>query len=193
MEVKIYREKENESLIYDENDLEMYKGLVEELGLSISPEKQKCPNVYNILNETTKAQLLALCPRIVDVKDYIRTTIPLEVLQVYKFAKDNEMFEGYEVWYDESTPDPMLVGWKYDNDRDREKGYTWNRRKYLIARWGDCALELEQLCEKGFNVIKRKLTDKATEILATAQSILKNPDMYARKAINNELSGEFRV
>lgn len=171
MEVKIYREKENESLVYKEEDLEIYKGLTESLGLSIPTETPKCPNVYQILNEKAKTQLKALCPSVADIKDYVRTTIPIEVLQVYKFTKDNEMFEGYEVWFDDSSPDPMLIGWKYRDEISRTKGYSWNRQFYLIARWGDCALEIVELCAKGFDIIKQRLVDKATELLTTAKDM----------------------
>jgi hypothetical protein len=193
MEVKIYREKENESLVYKEEDLEIYRGLTESLGLSIPTELPKCPNIYQILNDKAKNQLVAVCPRCVDIKDYKRSTIPIEVLQVYKFAKDNEMFEGYEIWFDDAAPDPMLIGWNYTDDNSREKAYTWNRRKYLIARWGDCALEMSELCAKGFEIIKQKLIDKATEMLTMGKLIVDNPDMYTRKHLDGTLSSEYRV
>lgn len=193
MEVKVYREKENLSLLYEEDDLKIYYGLAEELGIIAPVEVQKRPNIYQIINEEMKTQLTALCPSIVEVTDYKRSTIPIEVLQVLKFVKDNEMFEGFEIWYNDKAPDPMLVGWKYRSDPDRQKGYTWNRQKYLIARWGDCALEIEELCTKGFSIIKQKLIDKAIDLLAISRSILDSPDTYTRKHINNELTGDFRV
>lgn len=142
MEVKIYREKENENLILDEQQLLEYNKLAEELGLNSSQcfENNSVPNVYICMNTAVQKQLNALCPMIVPAETYTRTTIPLEVLKVYKFAKDNNMFDGFTVWFDDISPDPLLVGWKWMDSEAKDKGYTWRKNNYLIARWGDCAI-----------------------------------------------------
>lgn len=94
MEVKIYRELENETLIFNEDDLAKYNALANELGLATKEdiEDKKCPVVYPVLNQAIQRQLKALCPSNLDISEYRRSTIPLEVLEVYKFCKENEMF-----------------------------------------------------------------------------------------------------
>ena len=180
MKTKIYREPENAELTFDEEQLEEYNSLIEELKLPFKTDitKDKCPNVYVCLNTTMERQLKAICPRKSTIEEYNRSTIPIDVLRVYKFAKEQEMFEGFNILYDDVQPDPILVGWRYLNDTDREKNYSWNKTHYLIARWGDCALELPELLNLGFQKIKQDLIDRCTTALADCNAILDNPEIY---------------
>ena len=190
MEIKIYREPENTSLMHNEEDLESYNQLMSELGLktiAVSEEAPKCPNVYICVNSAMKKQLKAVCPSSENAEKYTRSTIPLEVLRAYKFAKDNAMYTGFEIWYDDVKPDPLLLGYKL-SDEDVARGYTWNKTFYLIARWGDCALELPDLLQLGFERMKQSLIDQANEAIERAQYIINNPDMHVRKALNNQFN-----
>lgn len=189
MEVKIYREKENESLILNEKELLEYNALALELGLLPAESKNnEIPNVYLCMNQAIQRQLQALCPSVVDAECYTRSTIPLEVLKVFKFAKDNKMFEGMQVWYDDIAPDPLLVGWKWNNDEAKEKNYTWMKTFYLIARWGDCACEIDELCLMGFKRIEQQLKDKATVGMDKCKAVLLNPAVYVNKILSNDVS-----
>lgn len=187
MEVKIYREPENESIIIDEESLNEYHQLTEKLGLK-NEVKEKVPNVYIALNDSMVKLLEALCPNNEEVEKYNKSTIPVEVLRVLDFAKQNEMFEGFEVWHAQSDPDPLLIGWKYLNDEDRAKDYSWNRKKYLIARWGDCAMELDDLLKKGFEILKTSLIDSTKEVQNYCNSVLSDPDGYVRKHLKSNLN-----
>ena len=189
MEVKIYREPENQDLIINEQDLQKYNELALELGLCTieQAEQQKCPSVYVCLNSAMQRQLKALCPVSVDISNYRRSTIPLEVLQAYKFCKDQDMYEGFLIMYDDVAPDPMLIGWNYQNEEARQKKYSWRRDFYLIARWGDCAMELPDLLEMGFQKIKAELIDKAKKAQSVINNILADPDLYTRDIIGNNM------
>ncbi len=187
MEVKIYREPENEAIIIDEDSLKEYHELTEKLGLK-NEVKEKVPNVYVAINDAMSKLLKALCPNTEKVADYNKSTIPLEVLKVLDFTKENEMFEGYEVWHAQNDPDPLLIGWKYLSDEDREKDFSWRRKYYLIARWGDCALELDDLLKKGFDVLKTCLVDSAKEVQNYTNSVLNDPDGYVRKHLKSNLN-----
>lgn len=187
MEVKIYREPENESIIIDEESLREYHELTQKLGLK-NEVKEKVPNVYIALNDGMIKLLEALCPNTDKAEDYNKSTIPVEVLRVLNFAKENEMFEGFEVWHAQNDPDPLLVGWKYLSDEDRNNGYSWRRKKYLIARWGDCAMELDELLKKGFEVLKTSLIDSTKEVQSYCQSVLNDPDGYVRKHLKSNLN-----
>jgi hypothetical protein len=187
MEVKIYREPENEALILDEVQLAEYNDLALELGFNtqLNVEEQNVPNVYVSLNTAMEKQLKAVCPMKVDADKYNKSTIPLEVLKVYKFAKDNKMFDGFHIWYNDVDPDPMLIGWNWQSDIDKEKGYDWRVNRFLIARWGDCALELPELIELGFQKMKQEVMDKAQSAIDVCNSVLSNPDIHVRKILSN--------
>jgi hypothetical protein len=186
--VKVYREPENESLIIDENALNAYNQLALELGLQTQEniDKGNVPNVYPCLNLAMKKQLYTLCSMNVAIESYKRTTIPLEVLEVYKFAKNHEMFEGFQIWYDDQAPDPMLIGWNYQDDESREKKYTWRKNHYLLARWGDSALEVPELLALGYEKIKTELLDQTKNVQRTLRDVLEDPDNYIRKILKDD-------
>jgi hypothetical protein len=187
MEIKIYREPENEALILDENQLAEYHELTAELGLqTVEQQEQKVPNVYAFLNTAMTKQLHAICPKHVDVQDYKKSTIPVEVLKVLKFAKANKMYEGYEIWYNDVDPDPLLIGWNFSSDNAREKQYSWQKDRFLMARWGDCALEIPELLQLGFDKLKQELIDKAKQAISTCNSVINDPEIYVRKILSEQ-------
>jgi hypothetical protein len=195
METKIYREPENESLLLDESQLEEYNALALKLGFT-TQEKADAnlkPNVYPILNAAMQKQLKALCPSEVDAAKYTRSTIPLEVLKVYEFALDNEMFDGFKIWYDDKAPDPMLIGWNYRSESDRKNKYTWNVDAYLMARWGDCAMEIPELLILGFERLKQTLIDNANIGMTLLKAVQEDPAAYVRKHLNGTSNSDFRV
>lgn len=187
MKVKVYREPENEGLILDDVQLSEYHALTSKLGLQ-NEHKQKKPNVYLPINSAMEKMLKALCPSVVSAEKYTYSTIPLEVLQVLDFAKEQEMFDGFYVWYANQNPDPLLIGWKWQDEEAKEKKYTWKIDSFLIARWGDESLEIKELLEKGFKSLKVSLIDSATETMAFCESVLKNPDQFVRKHLKGNLN-----
>lgn len=178
MEVKIYREKENEALILDEVQLEKYHALTQKLGLSLPTEEQKIPSVYVSLNFAMQKQLQAVCPANISVDKYTKSAIPLEVLEVLDFCKENSMYEGYQVWYNDVEPDPMLIGWNFEDDTARINNYTWRKNYFLIARWGDCSMELEALLKLGYQNLVREISSKAKLAVEKATSMMKSPEIY---------------
>ena len=184
MKVKIYREPENQELILDEAKLAEYNQLLEELGIAISTEK-KTPNVYQYLNSAMVKQIHVLCPMHIAVDKYTKSTIPVEVLKVLQYCKDQEMFDGYSVWWDDTAPDPVLIGWKWMSEEDKERNYSWRTDKYLIARWGDCDMEIPELMAKGFERIRQELIDNAVLAIERCNSVISNPDVYVRKILSD--------
>jgi hypothetical protein len=186
MEVKIYREPENIGLLLDENELTEYQQLAEELGIP-EVKQGKTPSVYQTLNQVQIRALEALCPARSKLDSYNRSTIPVEVLRAVKFIKENEMFDFIFVWYDDKNPDPMIIGKKYNNDNDRQKGYSWTMVNTLIARWGDCAYELPELIERGKKRLVEEKKEKAIDLLQKINSFLEYPEIH----INRYLSDGF--
>jgi hypothetical protein len=186
--VKIYREPENESLIMGDEELSEYNSIALELGLQTKEnvEQEKVPNVYLCLNTFQKKSMKVLCPSMEEISKYKRTTIPLEVLRVYKFAKEHEMFEGFQIWYNDTKPDPLLIGWKFSSEEAREKEYIWQKDHFLLARWGDCALELPELLSLAFSSLKEELLDKVKQSIQKCKNISEDPDVYVRKILKGE-------
>ena len=185
MEVKIYREPENVGLLLDENELAEYQQLAEELGIP-EVKQGKTPSVYQTLNQVQIRALEALCPAKSSLDSYNRSTIPVEVLRAIKFIKENEMFDFIKVWFDDKNPDPMIIGERYRTESDRVNGYSWNTEKVLIARWGDCAIELPELLQVGFDKLKQELIDKAKQAISTCKSVIEDPDVYVRKVLSEQ-------
>lgn len=182
MEVKIYREIENQDLILNEDHVSEYNELAAELGIIPLEQanKKNIPGIYQPLNNAMQKQLQALCPKTADLENFTFCTIPLEVLKVVQLAKKNNMYDGFQVWYNDVDPDPVLIGYTWRNEDDKGKNYTWLRNRFLIARWGDCALELPELLEKGTANLKAQLVDKAKIVLDKANAVLNNPDSYVK-------------
>ncbi len=184
MEVKIYREPENVGLLLDDEQLEKYQSLALELGIpEVKPDKT--PSVYQVLNTSQTRALEALCPATTELKNYSRSTIPVEVLQAIKFVVDNDMFDVIQVWYDDKNPDPMIIGKRYQNDNDRQKGYSWTMTSTLIARWGDCAYELNELVEMGKKRLVEEKKEKAIELLQKINSFLEYPEIHINKYLSD--------
>jgi hypothetical protein len=184
MEVKIYRELENVGLLLDEEQLEKYQSLALELGIpEVKPDKT--PSVYQVLNTSQTRALEALCPASTELKNYSRSTIPVEVLQAIKFVVDNDMFDVIQVWYDDKNPDPMIIGKRYQNDNDRQKGYSWTMTSTLIARWGDCAYELSELVEMGKKRLMEEKKEKAIDLLQKINSFLEYPEIHINKYLSD--------
>ena len=184
MEVKIYREPENVGLLLDDEQLEKYQSLALELGIpEVKPDKT--PSVYQVLNTSQTRALEALCPATTELKNYSRSTIPVEVLQAIKFVVDNDMFDVIQVWFDDKNPDPMIIGRKYNNDNDRQKGYSWTMTSTLIARWGDCAYELNELVEMGKKRLVEEKKEKAIDLLQKINSFLEYPEIHINKYLSD--------
>ena len=195
MEVKIYREPENESLILNEGELAEYNAIALELGFTTQEkvEEKNVPNVYISLNTAMEKQLKAVCPMKVDADKYNKSTIPLEVLKVYKFCKENNMFDGFHIWYNDVDPDPMLIGWNWMSESDKKNNYTWCINRFLIARWGDCALELSELLELGFEKMKQEVLDKAHSAISKCNAVIINPDIYVRQILSNTTDSDISL
>lgn len=188
MQVKIYREPENEGLIIDENSLNEYHNLIQKLGLKNETQEQKTPNVYIHINDSMSKILKALCPQVEKAENYNGSTIPVEVLKVLDYAIDNKMFDGYEIWSATKNPDPLLIGWKWQDEEAKEKGYSWRKNIFLIARWGDESLELRELLQKGFTSLKTSLIDSVKEVKSFCDAVISEPDVYVRQHLKQNLN-----
>jgi hypothetical protein len=85
-----------------------------------------------------------LFPHKSPVEEYGEGIIPLRVLQVIAYCRQNNLYRRIEVWHPEpGKRDPVLIG------TQREHSYSWsNGEDFLLARWGDALETFEALVEK---------------------------------------------
>lgn len=180
--VENYFNQELSDVVFEIEALDTWKELSQELGL----EKQldfikgkESPLPYPFLNHSMTRIYLTLCPEIVEYKKYDKTPIPLEVLQQIAFCVREKYFTKIEIWYDNKSPDPVVVGktckfYTYDKDGKRTSNFntreeakdvkhhtSWDIyetdvNQYLIARWGDALRPLKELKE----LAKERIIDR---------------------------------
>ena len=154
MATQIFIEPELETLHENSEEWEQIcTGLGLQKQLKKKGKVEKVGNPYMKLDPRTERVCQMLCPRRELYTDYEAGTLPLEALQEIHRCQENEWFPKIEVWYDDKSPDPFLIGC------DSKK---WEANKFLIARWGDELLPFDQLVDKAINryreAYKRALT-----------------------------------
>lgn len=180
--VETYIIEETQDLIYDNDKLAQWNKHVETLGLQGQTKiqvKDKSPIPFLHMKTSLVNVFTQLCPRKVDIKDYDKTPIPIEILDLAALSVRERYFDRIEIWYDDQTPDPACVGLKgvfYAYDKNWKDIGTWPTEAemlaakadypaenwghsgfrdvamYLIGRWADMKMSLEQLTEKAKNL-----------------------------------------
>lgn len=109
----------------------------------------------------------ALFPVMTEIGDYDATPIPLQVLQVAAKAKEFFPFGsspkvGLYVMHPQNhrEPDPVLIG------RRSKPGATWDVQTFLLARWGEALLPLDELRVKAHAVLLPSIQQKVVEAKA---------------------------
>jgi len=173
-QVELYFDKELSDITFDTDSLGEWKDLVSELGmdkqLSLTKGKES-PVPFPYMNESMKRVYGTLCPTIVNYKEFNKTPIPLEVMKQIAFCVREKHFTDIEIWFDDKTPDPVVVGktckyygykgasWSSENrtkDLDSKQEvldiigsggsvHETDVNKYLIAKWGDVKRSFSEL------------------------------------------------
>ena len=175
--VETFIVEETQELIYDNEKLEKWNQHVAELGLKgqarlIAPDKSPIP--FLSMNRSLVSTFETLCPARVDVEEYALMPIPVEILGLVSLCKKENYFPKIEVWYDEKTKDPAVIGLagkfrQYSYGRDinpalkdvewatkqealeagcAEKHITfYDSGKYLIGKWADVKHSFAKLKE----------------------------------------------
>jgi hypothetical protein len=173
--VETYIIEETQELIYDNEKLDQWNMRVSELGLTGQTKiqaKDKSPIPFLHMKSTLVSVFAQLCPRMVDIKDYDKTPIPVEILDLAALSVREKYFNKIEIWYDDKTPDPACIGstgrWvvykknyshlgefateaealALKDDPEYYNHYFQETAKYLIGRWADVKQSLEELAAK---------------------------------------------
>jgi hypothetical protein len=161
-EVETFIIEETQELIYDNEKLDQWNKLVNELGLHGQTKVvvvDKSPIPFLWMNKALVATFTELCPRKVKVADYDKTPIPVEALSLVSLSIKENYFAEIQVWYNDKNPDPAIIGKMRNKDFD-PKYPTWESGfdYYLLARWSDVKASLEELTEraKKLFILRRK-------------------------------------
>lgn len=100
---------------------------------------------YMVLDPKTERVIRVLCPAKIEVEKYGESTIPLDILREVHKCKHHGWYHKIEVFYDNKSPDPFVVGFVNN---------SWNSPKHLIARWGAELLPFEELERKAIQRMK---------------------------------------
>jgi hypothetical protein len=193
MAVEIYLEPELEEMVGSVEVTEEWKQLAEELGMEgqlklITPksgeESDKNPSPYIHMNAKAERVFAILCPEVVDYKKYDKSTIPRDVLREIAMAERLKFFDKICIWYDDASPDPLVVGYI--------KMGNYEYVKHMIARFGDELLPFEELERKSINRLKKRMTDKLKSALSSIDSTVDeffNPTRYNSEVLRIEFNG----
>jgi hypothetical protein len=113
MHIETYIIEETQNLIYEDNDLQEWNKLAEEIGLTKQAQlaqKGKSPIPFLPMNTRITNILTELCPTSVDIKNYTLTPIPLEVLKLISLSIRERYFGDIKIMYDETSKDPACIG-----------------------------------------------------------------------------------
>jgi hypothetical protein len=171
MAVEIYLEPELAEMVGNLEVTEEWKHLAESLGMEgqlnlIKPksegEKDKNPSPYIHMNKKAERMFAILCPEVVAYKKYDKSTIPREVLKEIALAEKEQYFDKICIWYDDASPDPLVVGYI--------KTSSYECVKHMIARFGDELLPFEELEIKATNRLMKYATEKLQNQLESVRS-----------------------
>jgi hypothetical protein len=193
MAVEIYLEPELADMVGNPELTEEWTQLAVELGMEgqlklIAPksgeEQSKNPSPYIHMNKKAERVFSILCPEVVSYKKYDKSTIPREVLKEIALAEKEKYFDKICIWYDDASPDPLVVGYIKDG--------SYNFIKHTIARFGDELLPFEELEIKATNRLTKYATEKLKNLLKSIDTNVHdfiNPKTgYSSESINIEIA-----
>jgi len=165
MIVESYIQKEIVATDVDEKELDEWNELVAALGMEgqaklngaskgVNPFPIMTTKVYNVYNTLLVNQR--------EHTEFSEESIPLEVLKLIKYAKDENFFEQIDIWYEPTMDDPVVVGIRHRN------GNKWDKAYHMIARWGEELIDYHTLEQKAIEKLKverkQRLGEKHVEV-----------------------------
>lgn len=180
---EVFIEPELANLEVAENAAEWFEicselGLTKQLNHADRSEEKKAPP-YMFIDPKTSKIIRTLCPRLVTVENYDASTIPLDILQEIAKCRVNGWYKEIKIAYDDKSPDPFVIGFTHHE-------HYWMSSKHLIARWGAELLPFEQLEIKAINRLKEAFFVKLSEVKATIDFGLNNPDAFVKSLLGGD-------
>lgn len=213
-EVQTFLIEETVELIHDNDKLERWNKLVDELDLSGQTtivKKEKSPIPFLHMKKSLVNVFETLCPMKREIGDYNLTPIPVEILELAALAKREDYFDGIQIWYDDENPDPACIGYKFSNwyvkdEKDQVVkselskqqaqahaegnpalkigNYSWYRENYLIGRWADMKHSFETLKEMAIARFSKNEIATQNERILEAQRKIEDIQNTVHKMFN---------
>jgi hypothetical protein len=182
MATEIYLQPELEELVVDSEKRDEWMQQVTSLGLEgqlkLTKNSDKgSASPYTFMNEQMKLVFATLCPTKAEVSKFDKSVIPVDVLSHVALCKQEGYFSKLEIWYDNKTPDPILVGYLTS---------SYASPLHLIARWGDEIIPYEQLVEKAIRRYTGAFILGVKQTKQECETALANADLY----INQLFAGQ---
>ncbi|WP_299116867.1 hypothetical protein [uncultured Winogradskyella sp.] len=175
MAVEIYLEPELQELTQNQELTEEWKKMCETLDLKgqieMLPNKESSPSPYLFMNSSMLKIFSILCPSVVDYTQYNKSTIPYEVLKEIAICKEKNYFDAIKIWYDDISPDPLVVGYMKNEGQ-------YNETQHLIARFGDEVLPIEILKDKAIARLTKSISNQLKQI---SNSLTENIEDFINK------------
>lgn len=148
METKLYLIEEHKQTIFEGSEIDKWKEIVAELGLTMQEElinNVKSPLPFPIMSDAEQTIYSAILEYKDKYNSFDAEAIPLSVLGLIKFCIDENHFDKIEIWYSRNNPDPLVIGKRFRDESDRTNNYNWRMNHYLIAQWGGKIKPLKEL------------------------------------------------
>lgn len=183
--------EETQELIYDNEQLEKWNSLVAELeleGQTKVVKEEKSPIPFLWMNQVTVKVFEELCPCKTNVKLYDKTPIPVEALSLVALSNKEGYFDKIEVWYNDKSPDPAIIGYKYTRGSS-EWELNWYAEKYLLARWSDVKASIAELTDRAKQLFVKRRVNELNETIKRHQRELEDLQIESDKAFGVVIDG----
>jgi len=193
--VETYIIEETQELIYDNEKLDQYNSLVAELGLTGQTaiiKKEKSPIPFLWMNQALVKVFEELCPSKTLVEKYDKTPIPVEALSLVSLAVKEKHFDKIEVWYNDKSPDPAIIGYRYAKGNDAWE-MNFYAEKYLLARWSDVKATLAELTDRARKLFVLRRTNELNDTIRRQQRELEDLEIEANNRFGFAGEGEGSV
>lgn len=136
--IQIYQNEELNDVLFQVESLDEWQKIAQELNMDKQlkfVDKSSSPNPYPFITESMNRIFTTLCPCKVQFNQYDKTPIPLEVLKQIAFSIKEKHFTEIQIWYDDKTPDPFVVGvskeyYAYDDNYNRLKNSSGEEARF---------------------------------------------------------------
>lgn len=158
---------EAETMAIDHEAIE----IVERLGLegqkTLSNKVTVTRMPYPEMTDDQEFVFSILFPEKQKIEEYDSGIIPIRVLQVIAFCKDNHFFDSLRIWHSakRKDKDPVLVGYIKDKET------SWREKSYVLARWGDALLPFEELMAQAKVIAYGKLKMSVAQVKSKVNSL----------------------
>ena len=195
--VETFIVNETKELIYDNEKLDQWNGLVERLGLKGQTNicaKDKSPIPFLPMNRSLENVFRQLLPTKVLVSEFSQSPIPLEILDLVALSMKEEYFQGVEIWYDEKFKDPACIGYTGHWEQATWDGYENRNKEYDKVRFKSKA-EAEEKCNANGGKTYIYFTETGKYLIGKWADVRRSmSQLYAlaRKRFVEEKSGEYK-